>query len=176
MSDITIRAATSQDIPILLKYIEALASELNFVDRYCAKAEQLERYLFANNPIAFALVAQSENIPAGFALYYTTFSTFTSSPSLYLEDIYIEKSKRHQGFAKALFSALSRIAVANDCCSIKWSMPKDNLTGKAFYEHMGGKTIQGWSTWELTAPQLASLAQYDRWDALQQTHLPLMED
>ena len=52
------------------------------------------------DPAAEAAVAEVDGEPAGFALWFSTFSTFRGQPGLYLEDIFVKPSFRGAGSAK----------------------------------------------------------------------------
>ena len=47
----------------------------------------------------------------GFALFFTTFSTFLCKPGLYLEDLFVEPEHRGAGIGKALLKRLAALAV-----------------------------------------------------------------
>ena len=54
---------------------------------------------------AEAAVAEVGGEPVGFALWFSTFSTFRGQPGLYLEDIFVKPGYRGRGIGKALLAA-----------------------------------------------------------------------
>ena len=58
--------------------------------------------------------------------YFYPFSTWTSKPSLYLEDLFVIPTLRNKGVGKLLFKALGQIAQQKDCARIYWSVLKWN--------------------------------------------------
>ena len=65
----------------------------------------LAEALFGARPAAEALIAERGGRAVGFALYFTTFSTFLCKPGLYLEDLFVEPAHRGAGIGKALLRA-----------------------------------------------------------------------
>ena len=60
------------------------------------------------DPAAEAAVAEVDGEPAGFALWFSTFSTFRGQPGLYLEDIFVKPSYRGRGIGKGLLAAVAQ--------------------------------------------------------------------
>ena len=54
--------------------------------------------------------------------YFYSFSTWTSKPSLYLEDLYVIPTLRNKGVGKLLFKALGQVAQQKDCARMDWSV------------------------------------------------------
>lgn len=58
-----------------------------------------------------------------FALqYFYSFSTWTSKPSLYLEDLFVIPSLRNKGVGKLLFRELGKVAIKKQCGRMDWSV------------------------------------------------------
>lgn len=87
---------------------------------------QLEETLF-DRPYAHVLIAEAvndpmPNKPVGFALYYYAYSTWTSRPTLFLEDLFVLKEYRNHGLGKRLFRHLGEIAKKENCPRIEWNV------------------------------------------------------
>lgn len=87
---------------------------------------QLEQTLF-DRPYAYVLIAEvvndpMPNKPVGFALYYYAYSTWTSRPTLFLEDLFVLKEYRNHGLGKRLFRHLGEIAKKENCPRIEWNV------------------------------------------------------
>ena len=54
------------------------------------RADDFRRHLFGPRPAAEAALAEVGGEPVGFALWFSTFSTFRGQPGLYLEDIFVK--------------------------------------------------------------------------------------
>ena len=92
---IQIRDASREDVPSILRLIKELAEyerEPNAVKNTVA---DLENHLFKEK-ICNAFVAENAAGIIGFALYYTSYSTWKGK-YLYLGDLYVEGNKRKLG-------------------------------------------------------------------------------
>ena len=94
----------------------------------------------------------------GFALYFTTFSTFLCKPGLYLEDLFVEPEHRGDGIGKALLARLAALAVERDCGRLEWRVLDWNAPSIKFYESLGAKIMPEWELVRMTAPEFAVLA------------------
>ena len=85
----TIRPATDEDVPRLLALIQDLAVYEKLTHEVVATEETLRASLFGDSPAAEALLAFADDEPAGFAVYFHTFSTFLARRGMYLHDLYV---------------------------------------------------------------------------------------
>lgn len=115
----TFRAATREDVPLILRFIHELARYEQLEHEVVATPEVLEEWLFDKQK-AEVIFAVSDGREVGFALYFHNFSTFLGRAGLYLEDLYVEPAYRGRGIGKALLRALVRIAVARGCGRLEW--------------------------------------------------------
>ncbi|MGB3683555.1 MAG: GNAT family N-acetyltransferase, partial [Rubrobacteraceae bacterium] len=84
-----IRAAVEDDVPLLLAFIKELAEYEKLSHEVSATEEILRDSLFGERRVAEALLAYTDDEPAGFALFFHNFSTFIGRPGIYLEDLYV---------------------------------------------------------------------------------------
>jgi len=73
-------------------------------------------------PIGFSLVCNSCVSTTYKSKYYYAYSTWTSRPTLYLEDLYVMPEYRNQGIGKHLFKRLGEIAKEKECLRVEWSV------------------------------------------------------
>jgi GNAT superfamily N-acetyltransferase len=93
---------------------------------------QLEIDLF-DDQICSAIVATNpDNTVVGFALYYTSYSTWKGR-CLYLEDFYVQESDRKQGYGQALFDEVVRTAKQMGVKRMDWQVLDWNHTALNFY-------------------------------------------
>ena len=59
--------------------------------------------------------------PVGFALFFTTFSTWLCRPGLWLEDLFVRPEHRGSGVGRALLAHLARVGVDRGCGRVEWS-------------------------------------------------------
>src|SRR4051812_7965500 len=107
----TIRPARPGDAPAIVQMIRELAEYEKLLDHARATEADVTAALFGPRPLAEALLAEVEGAPAGFALFFATFSTFVGKPGIYLEDLFVRPEHRHQGIGTAFFRELAKLAV-----------------------------------------------------------------
>ncbi|MAW80315.1 MAG: GNAT family N-acetyltransferase [Parvularcula sp.] len=156
--NITIRRALAGDEGLILSFIRELATYEKLSHEVVATEEHLGRTLFCDAPKAFALIAEEDGEPVGFALYFFNYSTFLGKHGLYLEDLYVRESARGRGAGKALLAALARIALDHDCGRMEWSVLDWNAPSVAFYKSLGAEPMDEWTVYRLTGASLEHLA------------------
>ncbi|MGC4089944.1 MAG: GNAT family N-acetyltransferase [Polyangiaceae bacterium] len=104
----------------------------------------LAEHLFGPKPVAEALVAERAERTIGFALFFTTYSTFLTRPGIYLEDLFVLESERGSGVGKALLGAVRDVAVLRGAGRFEWSVLDWNENAIAFYERFGAKVLPDW--------------------------------
>lgn len=155
-----IRAATPADLPVLHALIRELADYERALREARATEEQLHTALFGPDPVAHALIAADDGTgePAGFALWFRNFSTWTGTAGLYLEDLYVRPQARGAGHGKALLAALAAICVERGWSRFEWSVLDWNEKALAVYRSIGALPRDGWTVQRLTGPALTALA------------------
>jgi GNAT superfamily N-acetyltransferase len=156
---LSLRDATRADLPLVLHFIRALAEYEKLSHEVRADEATLEKFLFAEPRRAEALIARWNEEPVGFAVWYYSFSTFLSRPSLYVEDVFVNPEARGRGIGKAIFAHLAVRALAQGCGRMEWSVLDWNAPSIAFYRSLGAKPREGWTLQQLTGEALAALAQ-----------------
>jgi GNAT superfamily N-acetyltransferase len=157
-SELVIRPAGPGDVGVILGFIRALAEFERLADEAVADEATLSRSLFGPRPYAECLIACVGNEPAGFALYFHNFSTFTGKPGLYLEDVFVDPRFRGRGIGEALFHELAKIAQARDCARFEWSVLDWNENAIRFYRRLGAEPKPGWTVQRLTRDKIEKLA------------------
>jgi GNAT superfamily N-acetyltransferase len=158
VSDVTLRDATAADLPVILGYVRALAAYERLEHLVTAGEEHFRAAMFGPSPLVFGVIAEIADRPVGFALWYRTFSTFTGTPSLYVEDVFVEEDHRDRGIGRALFRHLARTAVAQGCARMEWAVLDWNAPAITFYRGLGAEPVLDWTKQRLAGPALAALA------------------
>jgi GNAT superfamily N-acetyltransferase len=155
-----IRAATPADLPVVLDLIRRLADYERALDQATATHEQLEEALFGADPAAHVLIAEDDTSgdPVGFALWFRNFSTWTGTPGLYLEDLFVLPEARGAGHGKALLAALAAICVERGWSRFEWSVLDWNEKALAVYRAIGARPQDEWTVQRLAGPALHALA------------------
>src|SRR5262245_35033058 len=91
-----LETATERDVPLLMRFINELAAYEKLAHEVTATEADLHASLFGPNRVASAIIAYHSGEPAGYALYFFTFSTFLGKPGLFLEDLYVTPAQRRR--------------------------------------------------------------------------------
>lgn len=145
---LTIREAGKEDVPAILSLIKELARYEKLSNEVIADEQLLTQNLFVHK-YANVFIAEYDNVPAGYALYFYNFSTFVGKPGIYLEDIYVKPELRGKGIGKALFNELKSLAKEKNCGRIEWCVLKWNKPSIDFYLSLGAKPMNDWSVFRL---------------------------
>jgi GNAT superfamily N-acetyltransferase len=114
--------------------------------------------LFGARPVAEVILAHLDGEPAGFALFFHSYSTFLARPGIYLEDLFVFPQARGRGLGRLLLSRLARIALDRGCGRLEWSVLDWNVDAIRFYESVGAKAMTDWTVNRVTGPALHALA------------------
>lgn len=157
-AEITVRPARAEDSALVLDFIQQLARYEKLEHECIATAEQIRETLFGPSAKAESLLAFEGGNPAGFAVYFYSYSTFLAKPGLYLEDLFVKPELRGRGIGKRIFLELLRIAAKNDCGRFEWSVLDWNEPAIKFYESLGAKAQAEWIRYRLDEEQISMLA------------------
>lgn len=153
-----IRKATESDTPIIFDLIKKLAVYEKMEDEVITSVEELKDNIFTHK-FSKVLIAEENDKPVGFALYFYNFSTFVGKPGLYLEDLFVEPEYRGKGYGKKLFIKLAKIAKAENCGRMEWSVLNWNTPAIDFYKSLQAKPMDEWTVYRLDKKGIADLAQ-----------------
>ncbi|BBC23299.1 GNAT family N-acetyltransferase [Pseudanabaena sp. ABRG5-3] len=154
-----IRPATIQDVPAIFSLILALADYEKLSDKVTGDSQTLQTDLFGENPCIEVIVAEIEpNQIVGFALFFTSYSTFLTRRGIYLEDLFVLSEYRGIGIGKALITNLAQIAVSRGYGRFEWSVLDWNEPAIAFYTRIGAEILPDWRICRVTGTALSQLA------------------
>jgi GNAT superfamily N-acetyltransferase len=155
---VRIERATEADVPLVLSFIRKLAEYERKSDQVSATEEGLREALFGARPMIEVLIAFSSDEPVGFALYFTTFSTFRGQPGLFLEDLFVEPAHRGKKIGTALLAALANIARERGYIRLEWWVLKWNQPAIGFYKRLGATEVDEWGIYRLEGAPLDRMA------------------
>src|SRR5689334_18645577 len=118
----TIAPATPADVPAILEMIRGLAEYERLSHAVSATEDALRDTLFGERRYAEVVMARIADEPAGYALFFHSYSTFLASPGIYLEDLYVKPHHRNRGIGTALLAAVAKIAHDRKCARLEWSV------------------------------------------------------
>ena len=145
-SAIAIRFATLDDVSLIYRFIQKKAEFDRSVGAYSGTVktseDKIRQTIFNNNPFAYVLLAEGDRDVIGFALYGFRYSSFAGQPSIWLDDLYIERDMRSQGAGSLLMNKLQEIARENNCTHLAWTANARNTRGLKFYRRLGAIIIE----------------------------------
>jgi GNAT superfamily N-acetyltransferase len=157
MMTFRIERATERDLAIILRLIQDLAEYEQLGHAVVATEASLRESLFEKRA-AEVLIGYAGDEPAGFALFFQTFSTFLGVPGMYLEDLFVASPWRRHGLGRALLAQLAKIAVERGYGRVEWSVLDWNELAIGFYKALGARPMDEWTVFRLTGPSLVRLA------------------
>lgn len=156
----TIRYAVARDAALIIQLIRELAEFEKVPDKVRTTEANIARDGFGANPQFRALIAESEEQPAGFALFFNCYSTWRG-PGFYLEDLFVRPAFRGRGTGTQLFARLASIAREENRTFIKWAVLDWNQPAIDMYKALGADFMDDWRTALLVDDRLQKLAEKD---------------
>ncbi|MDB4512145.1 GNAT family N-acetyltransferase [Arenicella sp.] len=139
-----IRPATPDDVSEIHTMIGELAEFEKLADQFVASVDELHGALFGERPAADALVAEGEDGLVGYAIFFTTFSTFLAKQGLWLEDVYVRPDQRGKGLGKGLVLAGAKMAEERGYGRYEWCVLDWNQNAIEFYDSLGTDILHDW--------------------------------
>ena len=158
IAGLTLRMATVNDVPQILAFIQALAEYEKLSDQVVATEQKLKDTLFSDKAFAEVVIAEYEQQPAGFALFFHNYSTFLARPGMYLEDLFVDPALRGKGIGKALITYLAKLATERECGRLEWSVLDWNQPAIDFYHSLGAVMLHDWRMNRVTGGTLANMS------------------
>ncbi len=152
-----LRFAGPDDAPTLLAFIRELAAYEREPDAVEVTEATLREQLASSAPPFECLIAEVDGVPAGFALFFHTYSTWRGRRGLWLEDLYVRPARRGEGIGRRLLAALARIARDRGCARFEWSVLDWNEPAIRFYRSLGAVPLDEWTRWRLHGDALEAL-------------------
>jgi len=156
----TVRFACFEDAETIAVLVRELAIYEKLEQHAKATADDFRRHLFGQRPAAEAAIAEAGGKAVGFALWFSTFSTFRGQPGLYLEDIFVRPECRGRGIGKALLATVAAKAVERGYGRLEWAVLHWNQPAIGFYKSLGAQPMDEWTVYRLDGGPLRKLAEF----------------
>jgi GNAT superfamily N-acetyltransferase len=141
---IDIRFATAADAPVLLRFIHALAEYEREPQAVRVDEATLRSQLSEPTPPFECLIAELEGTAVGFALFFSTYSTWLGKRGLWLEDLFVMPEHRRYGVGASLLRRIGEIAKERGCGRLEWSVLDWNQLALDFYLGLGARVMTEW--------------------------------
>jgi GNAT superfamily N-acetyltransferase len=153
-----IRFATPADADLILQFIRGLAEYERAAGSVAATPALIRSQMEQAEPPFQCLIAECDGEPAGFALFFRNYSTWSGRPGLYLEDIFVPERFRGRGVGKALFKRMTQIAIERGWARMEWMVLDWNRPAQEFYRARGAVAEDEWTVWRLDGEALVKTA------------------
>lgn len=134
-SPITIREAGPADGETVLRLCVALGQHEGRVpaltpERYRANG-------FGRDPAFIGFIAERAGVGVGYAICHRDYDTDRMERSVYLADIYVEKTARGEGLGRRLMAAAARRGAGWGARMMFWKVLPENQVARGFYDALG---------------------------------------
>lgn len=145
---LTFRKAREEDVALILTFIKELAEYEGLLDEVKADEDTL-RYNLFDRKMAEVLFPTVDGKEIGFVLFFHNFSTFLGKPGIYIEDLYIRKEYRGNGYGKATIDMIYKLAQERGCGRVEWWCLDSNTPSIEFYRGIGAEAMTDWTVHRL---------------------------
>jgi GNAT superfamily N-acetyltransferase len=159
---LAIRRARPDEVGLVLALVRELAEYEKLLHHVEATEADIAAALFCSHPRLFCEIAEWQGEPAGFAVWFINFSTFSGRSGIYLEDLFVRPAHRGQGIGKALLAHLAKQCIENGWSRLQWSVLDWNTSSIEFYKSLGADLMDEWTVCRVGGPALTALAQGTR--------------
>jgi GNAT superfamily N-acetyltransferase len=157
-NQLQIRPATEDDAQVLFDLILELASYEKLSEAVTGDAEVLRRSLFEEKAAEALLLETSDGEAIGYAIFFTTFSTFECRSGIWLEDVYVRPEHRRGGIGREVMEHLARLAEQRGHVRLEWVALDWNEPAINFYEKLGAEALDDWRVFRLEQDGIKRLA------------------
>jgi GNAT superfamily N-acetyltransferase len=154
---LVIRDAVPADAALIVEFIAGLAEYEKLSHEVAASEADIVRDLFGSSPRVFSEIAEWDGQPAGFALWFYTYSTFLGRHGIWLEDLFVYPDFRGTGIGKALLRSLAQRCVREGLGRYEWNVLDWNSPAQEFYVGHGAVLMDGWTLCRVTGEALRRL-------------------
>mgnify|MGYP005616400175 FL=1 len=153
-----IREAILEDSQTIFDFIMELAIYEKLPNAVKTTVKEIKNSIFAQNSTVKALICEEDGIAIGFAVYFYNYSTWLGKKGIYLEDLYVNESKRGKGAGKAMIKYLAKKAISENCGRFEWACLDWNTPSREFYESLGAVALNEWIGYRLEGDALEKFA------------------
>ncbi len=153
---LSIRPATSEDVPAVLTLIHELAAFEHLP--VTMTEEVLFRDGFGVEPRFRVLMAEWDGELAGYAFFFPFYSTF-HGPGMFLEDLFVREKFRGKNIGSTLLARVAAIATQENYLALRWQVLDWNQPAIDFYKKLGADFLDEWKTVSLDGEPLKRVAE-----------------
>jgi len=153
-----IREVIPEDSQTIFDFIMELAIYEKLPNAVKTTVKEIKDSIFAQNSTVKALICEEDGKAIGYAVYFYNYSTWLGKNGIYLEDLYVNESKRGKGAGKAMIKYLAKKAISENCGRFEWACLDWNTPSREFYESLGAVALNEWIGYRLESDALEKFA------------------
>lgn len=153
---IILRQARPEDAAAIYAMIYELAVYEKAPEEVVTTPEEIRETLFGAGSNTEALIAEYEGNIIGYAVFFTSYSTWLGRNGIYMEDLYVSPEYRGKGAGRALLKHIAQLAVKRQCGRLEWSVLDWNQPAIDFYLSIGALPQSEWVRYRLDGDALLS--------------------
>jgi GNAT superfamily N-acetyltransferase len=153
-----IRPAVEADCQLLVALIRELAGYEKLAEKVVGDAEVLRRTLFEERAAEALILETAAGETIGYAIFFTTFSSFECRSGIWLEDVYVRPEHRRGGVGRAVMRHLAQLVLDRGHVRFEWCALNWNEPALSFYDGLGATRLEEWTTLRLECPEIEALA------------------
>ncbi len=158
MQDLKIVRVNKNNFKDLIIMIKKLAKYLKQEAPNTKALQRLKKDLLSKRPKCEAYIETFKKQPVGCVIFYKAYASFLGKPTLFLEDLFVIKDKRVQGFGKKLFLFCVKKAKEKKCARMDWRVLQKDKNTKNFYNKFGAKEAKDWCVYRLDEKKIKALS------------------
>ncbi|EGT4383145.1 GNAT family N-acetyltransferase [Cronobacter malonaticus] len=155
----TIRAARPEDATAIYEMIFELAVYEKAPQEVVTTPEEIRETLFGAGSKTEALICETDDKAVGYAVFFTSYSTWLGRNGIYMEDLYVSPEYRGKGAGRGLLKHIAQCAVQRQCGRLEWSVLDWNQPAIDFYLSIGAVAQSEWVRYRLDGEALLKFAE-----------------
>lgn len=156
---LTIRPASPEDASAIYDMIYELAVYEKAPQEVVTTPDEIRETLFGAGSNTEALICEIAGKTVGYAVFFTSYSTWLGRNGIYMEDLYISPDYRGQGAGRAMLKQIAQYAVQRRCGRLEWSVLDWNQPAIDFYLSIGALPQSEWVRYRLDGDALLKFAE-----------------
>jgi GNAT superfamily N-acetyltransferase len=136
-----------------------LADYQGLAHRLCITPKTLQEMILDPKDTHTIVIIQHETI-IGFAMYTILKNNrlYHHGYAMYIDELYVIPKMRGNGLGTAVFKYIAQQAVENGCNRLEWWVTEGNDSAVKFYESLGARALNEFTTFRLLQPELGQFA------------------
>lgn len=156
---VTIRPATSNDVPLLMKAIAGLAEHVGEARGVACTEDDLRRFGFGDDPAFEAVIAEADGQFAGMCLFFPIFSSWYGRPGVFVQDLFVEKHVRSLGIGERLLRHVAKLCHDKGGVYMRLAVDEDNSRAHPFYTGLGFAWTNDQRSYIASGPTFSALSE-----------------